>query len=187
MKKRKIMIIGTGGIGSYLIPLLNKTGLYDITIYDPDVVESKNISFQNFEDTQVGMLKVDAMDARYEIKKTYGYPVLTAKQLGGYDLVVCCADNLDIRRTMYNDKGLAWLDLRAQGRNGILVSFLENPDLYGELTSGPDGSFSCQGDAWDGGNTNLHYMHVAVAGIGAEWIQRWFNEEEVFKHRMIAG
>ena len=80
MKKRKIMIIGTGGIGSYLIPLLNKTGLYDITIYDPDVVESKNISYQNFEDAHVGMLKVDAMDARYEIKKTYGYPVLTAKQ-----------------------------------------------------------------------------------------------------------
>jgi hypothetical protein len=30
-------------------------------------------------------------------------------------------------------------------------------------------------------------MHVAVAGIGAEWIQRWFNDEDVFKHRMIAG
>jgi len=22
-------------------------------------------------------------------------------------------------------------------------------------------------------------MQVAVAGIGAEWIQRWFNDEEV--------
>ena len=81
MRKRKVMIIGTGGIGSYLIPLLNKTGLYDMVIYDPDVVESKNISYQNFEDTHVGMFKVDAMEARYDIYKSYGYPVLTAKQL----------------------------------------------------------------------------------------------------------
>ena len=39
---RKILIIGAGGIGSYLIPLLDKTGLYDITVSDPDTVEEKN-------------------------------------------------------------------------------------------------------------------------------------------------
>ena len=47
--KRKIMIIGAGGIGSFLIPLLDKTGLYNITVFDPDVVEIKNITYQNFD------------------------------------------------------------------------------------------------------------------------------------------
>ena len=186
------MIIGAGGIGSFLIPLLNRTKLYDLTVYDPDIVEEKNMTYQNFNLSDLDEKKVFAINKNCKQTNKMSinpqpFVVLTAKQLKGFDLVICCADNLDIRRTMYNDKGLAWLDLRAQGRNGILVSFLENPDLYGELTSGPDGSFSCQGDAWDGGSKNLHYMHVAVAGLGAEWIQRWFNEEDVFKHRMIAG
>ena len=61
------MIIGTGGIGAYLIPLLNKTGLYNMTIYDPDVVEEKNLTYQNFEESHVGELKVNAMDERYTI------------------------------------------------------------------------------------------------------------------------
>jgi hypothetical protein len=25
----------------------------------------------------------------------------------------------------------------------------------------------------------LHFTHVAIAGYGAQWIQRWFNEEKV--------
>ena len=39
---RKILIIGVGGIGSYLAPLLNQTGVYNITIADPDSLEKKN-------------------------------------------------------------------------------------------------------------------------------------------------
>ena len=35
----------------------------------------------------------------------------TEKQIQGYDLVVCCADNLDVRRLVYNSD-VPWLDLR---------------------------------------------------------------------------
>ena len=48
MKKRNVLIIGAGGIGSFMIPLLDKVNLYDITVYDPDIVELKNITYQNF-------------------------------------------------------------------------------------------------------------------------------------------
>ena len=44
------------------------------------------------------------------------YPILTMKQMEGYDLVVSCVDNLAVGRTLYNTT-LKWLDLRAQGRN----------------------------------------------------------------------
>ena len=36
---RKVMIIGAGGIGSFLIPQLNRTKLYKLTVYEPDIVE----------------------------------------------------------------------------------------------------------------------------------------------------
>ena len=49
MNKRKILIIGAGGIGSMLIHNLDRLGLYDITVYDDDKVEYKNIFYQHYE------------------------------------------------------------------------------------------------------------------------------------------
>ena len=183
--KRKIMIIGCGGIGSYLIPLLDKTGLYEITVFDPDTVERKNLTYQNFVAADVGKTKVISMFSRFKsIKRGEPFPVLTNKQMDGYDLVICCADNLDIRKTLYNSE-INWLDLRAQGRNGAILSYQEDKNKLAGLLSGPDGSFSCQGTSWDGGEANLHFTHVGVAGLGAEWIQRWFNKEDTFKHKLV--
>ena len=79
--KRKIMIIGAGGIGSFLIPLLDKTGLYNITVFDPDVVEIKNITYQNFDEGDIEKLKVDVMADRYSSVKAQPYKVLTSKQV----------------------------------------------------------------------------------------------------------
>ena len=176
--KRKVLIIGAGGIGSFLVPLLDKTGLYSISVSDPDTVETKNLTYQNFNEDDVGMLKVMALQNRHLISPNK-FPILTEEQLAGYDLVVCCVDNLTARRLLYRSQGFAWIDLRAQGRNCAYITYKADPSTYDTLLSGPDGSFSCQGDAWDGSNEAVHFMQVAVAGIGAEWIQRWFNDEEV--------
>jgi len=182
---RKVLIIGCGGIGSFLIPLLNKTGLYEIDVYDPDIVEKKNISYQNFEVSDISKNKAEVFEDKYYSVKGYPFLVLTNKQLQGYDLVVCCADNINIRKTLYLTDDINWLDLRAQGRAGIILSFLEKPELFVELSNGPEGSFSCQGEAWEGEKEALHYIHVAIAGCGAEWIQRWFNKEKVLTHKLI--
>ena len=147
---RKILVIGCGGIGSFLIPLLDKTGLYKIEVYDPDIIEEKNISYQNFERVDINKNKAQVFDSRYP--SVNGYP---------------------------------YLDLRAQGRTGIILSFLERPELFTELSNGPEGSFSCQGSGWEGKKEDLHYIHVAIAGLGAEWMQRWFNKEQVVNHKLI--
>ena len=62
---RNIMIIGAGGIGSFLIPLLDRTGLYDITVLDPDNVETKNLTYQNFKKGHVGQNKALVMRQEY--------------------------------------------------------------------------------------------------------------------------
>tara|TARA_Y100001973_G_C4952558_1_gene211003 strand:- start:276 stop:515 length:240 start_codon:yes stop_codon:yes gene_type:complete len=77
------------------------------------------------------------------------------------------------------------LDLRAQGRNAAIVSSEANPEQYDTLLAGPEGSFSCQGDSWDGTTKNVHFMQVAIAGIGAQWIQRWFNKEDVCSFKVV--
>ena len=192
---RKILIIGVGGIGGYLAPILHKTGLYDITIADPDTIEEKNLSYQNFNVGDLGLSKVSAMKMKTKCMNHYTdsgirlgvyFPILTKKQIDSYDLVVCCADNLDVRKLLYaegfqEDCENTWLDLRAQGRNGALISYLTDPKFSETFLTGPEGSFSCQGA--DFGETGepkaLHFTHVAIAGYGAQWIQRWFNEEKV--------
>lgn len=181
---RKILIIGAGGIGSFLIPLLSKVGLYDIVLYDPDSVEKKNLTYQNYEEYHIGEPKVASMDARFNLKQVHPYPVLTEGQMKGYDLVVSCVDNLSTRRTMYRiDR--PWLDLRAQGRNAALISSLADAKQYDTMLAGPEGSFSCQGDTWDGSAKSVHFMQVVIAAMGAQWIQRWFNGEDVTPFKVV--
>lgn len=184
---RKVLIIGAGGIGSFLTPLLDKVGLYDISIADPDKVETKNLPYQNFRHPEVGQNKAQVIGERYgnSVNFSSPYPILTEKQLSGYDLVVCCVDNLGLRKTLYKSK-VKWLDLRAQGRNCAMVSYKADPAMYDSLLAGDSSrSFSCQGDSWDGSTKGVHFMQVAIAGIGAQWIQRWFNDEEVPDFRMV--
>ena len=182
---RKILIIGAGGIGSFLISTLDKVKLYDITVADPDIVERKNLSYQNFIDEDIGLNKASVMGNRYNsIKGGSKYPILTEKQMEGYDLVICCVDNLSVRRTLYNTN-IKWLDLRAQGRNAALVSHKADPKMYDMLLAGEEGSFSCQGDSWDGTYKGVHFMQVAIAGLGAQWIQRYMNDEEVREYMVV--
>lgn len=181
---RKILIIGVGGIGSFLVPLLDKVGLYNITIADPDIIEKKNIPYQNFDMSEIGDKKVNAMNKYSSVKTTSNYPILSESQMQGYDLVICCVDNLGVRRTLYNTT-LKWLDLRAQGRNAALVSHNADPKMYDMLLAGEEGSFSCQGDSWDGSNKGVHFMQVAIAGLGAQWIQRYMNGEQVREYMVV--
>ena len=194
--KRKILVIGAGGIGSFLIPVLDRVGLYDITVADPDKVEKKNLPYQNFDalpigmpnfqgTNPIGMNKAQYMNKYSSVNVCNPYPVLTGAQMIGYDLVICCVDNIGLRRTMYNCDNLKWLDLRAQGRNAAMIAYTADPKMYDSLLAGEERSFSCQGDSWDGSNTGVHFMQVAIAGLGAQWVQRWFNEEEVRDYMVV--
>ena len=136
-------------------------------------------------DSEVNMYKVLAMKQRYSISPNK-YPILTEKQMQGYDLVICCVDNLGVRKTLYNTS-VKWLDLRAQGRNAALVSYKADPKMYDMLLAGEERSFSCQGDSWNGSNEGVHFMQVAIAGMGAQWTQRWFQNNDEVRDYMVVN
>ena len=187
---RKVMIIGAGGIGSFLASFLDRIGIYQITLFDDDTIEDKNITYQNYNSDVVGEKKVHAMSVDFDRVKGEPYAVLVRDQLLGYDLVVCCADNLAVRRLLYReghgkDATIKWLDLRAQGRNAALISYKVDTSLVGDFLSGPEGSFSCQGEDWDGSSEGIDTMHIAIAGIATQWIQKWFNNNEDVMEKYI--
>ena len=185
MKKRnKILIIGAGGIGSYLIEVLNRTECYDIVVADPDKYEDKNMTYQYCRVSDIGENKAMQTAKKYLTVNYQKYPILTAKQIWGYDLVVCCADNLDVRRLLYREN-CAWLDLRAQGRNCAYISYRADRNTHDTLLAGPEGSFSCQGDSWDGKTEHQHFSHIIAAGMGAQWIHRYFAGDDVADFKVI--
>ena len=181
---KKILIIGAEGIGSHLVLFLSKLQRYSLVGADSDKYDKGQERYQNCKSHQWGINKAKAMSQAFDRVSSIEYDIMTDKQLKGYDLVICCADNLDVRRLVYRQghgshSKVKWLDLRAQGRNGLLTSYLQDTSLSEVFLDGPEGSFSCQAEDWDGKTTSINMMHIVVAAMGSQWVQKYFNKEEV--------
>ena len=65
LQKSNIVVFGLGGVGSYVVEGLVRTGIKNICIIDKDIVDFTNINRQLIADTQtIGKNKVDAEEER---------------------------------------------------------------------------------------------------------------------------
>lgn len=138
----KILLIGAGGIGSFFLrTLYNAIGAgqlpatTEITVYDPDTVEEKNIRYQDYALDDIGFDKVEAMNIRWGVdgKCALVTPEVLNKEHA--DLVVCAVDNAQTRREVFaywKRTGRYFIDMRAEGR---VVSFFTPGDAAGLVTS----------------------------------------------------
>lgn len=96
-----ILIIGAGGVASYLFPVLVKSfKLESIDLMDKDVLEERNLDRQAFDKRTIGMCKAEALLAsnkwlkHYDVECHFIDTWFTAStDISKYDLVICCADN----------------------------------------------------------------------------------------------
>jgi len=65
----RIHLIGCGSVGSVVAENLVRFGITKITLYDFDVVESKNIANQLFNAEDIGKEKVYALREYYNYKR----------------------------------------------------------------------------------------------------------------------
>ena len=101
----RIHIVGCGSVGSTVAENLARAGITKMTLWDFDVVESKNLANQMFREKDIGQPKVEAVadilseinpDIKDEIElKPEGW---NGQQLSGY--VFLCVDNIEIRRAI---------------------------------------------------------------------------------------
>jgi len=95
-KDQKITVIGAGGIGSWVVLGLVKTGFKVISVWDGDIIEPHNIPNQLFEMDQCGINKALALN--------YHMPVVTpkTKHWEGEDIsstvIVIATDNMEVRK-----------------------------------------------------------------------------------------
>lgn len=105
LKKTHVIVFGIGGVGGYVVEALARSGIYNFTLVDNDVVSETNINRQIIAtlDT-IGQNKVQLMkdrilsinkDANVEIRQCFYLPENAHEfDFNQYDYVIDCVDTV---------------------------------------------------------------------------------------------
>lgn len=183
LRTTKLAVVGAGGIGSTLVPLLvrslhdgdlvRKLGGARITLFDSDHVESRNTLFQNFVQDDIGKKKVDSLKESLSCFENefleivaIAEDVRSPSDMGDQDLIVVCVDSSVARSAVHASKS-KWADLRCSGDGYIALDHSVDAATRSGLT-GHQEPASCQLDgAIESGNLQMGF--AAVAAWGAQW------------------
>jgi hypothetical protein len=128
-----VMVVGCGGIGSWLGYFLGLAGVRTLHLYDGDKIEEHNLNRLPFTPAHVGRFKSDALAelikaARPEVEvvaHAHFDPEFDVEVLVGANWVVCSTDSLKSRRMVYKaakGKGIKYLECGADGHVGSVTS-----------------------------------------------------------------
>ncbi len=137
LEKKKIAIIGSGGLGSTLAMALGTSGIGEIHLVDFDRVSNHNIHRQiafTLEDEGQNKAKVTAklLEQKNPFVKVVAFdmPFEDFKKMGNrYDLVLDATDNLPVRReidTYAKETGTPWIYASVEEFNGQVCFFKES-------------------------------------------------------------
>lgn len=165
------LIIGAGGVASYLLPVLLKTFKpAKLTIIDRDVLEERNLDRQMFRIHQIGQSKASALldlhaDEPAEAPTNSAWRVIedwfteATTIPDGVDAIICCADNHEARNaalTRSDELGIGayiggneYFDSQAYVYFPRWKNTKKDPRIrYPLITTSHEGSpIRCQGDA----------------------------------------
>lgn len=102
---KKIQIIGCGAIGSHICETLIKTGIKNIKVHDFDAVEDHNLPNQAFNNSHLGMLKVEAMS---DIAANLGVEIETSSEpteglvINEPSYVMLAVDKMSVRKSVFD-------------------------------------------------------------------------------------
>lgn len=105
IRTMRVILAGVGGIGSYIGFLLSRLQINRLTLYDPDVVESVNISGQMYPLSSIGEFKTEALaKILRDFSNFYGYNIMshrfTSESEAG-PIMICGFDNMEARKTFF--------------------------------------------------------------------------------------
>lgn len=102
----KILLIGAGGLGSFILPHLAMNGFSEVEIIDGDIVSITNLQRQlMYTESNIGMSKslkakefLEKINSETKIKYVDGYVSEENKYITSFenaDIVICATDNYD--------------------------------------------------------------------------------------------
>ena len=97
IEKAKVLLLGVGGVGSYCLDCLYRTGVRDITIIDFDTYDESNQNRQMWSEHHVGESKVLSLKSHYPeiiaIEKRIDAAWIQEFDFEPYDLVLDAIDD----------------------------------------------------------------------------------------------
>lgn len=120
-----VLIIGAGGIGSWLTTRLARlrdynqlNGIDALVVADNDEVEDKNLPYQHYDMGEIMDSKAMCLEARYGVTGRE-LRVTTDEHLAQFDIIICAVDNPKTRRLVYEhcekNPDKYFIDLRSEG------------------------------------------------------------------------
>jgi len=101
ISKKEVLVVGIGGIGSWIVEMLARMGVKKIGVLDYDRVEIHNLTRQNYREKDVGSLKVDTLEERVrEINSKVmveKFNEIKLEYFKKFDLFFDCVDNIDTK------------------------------------------------------------------------------------------
>lgn len=101
-----ITLIGIGGIGSWTGLLLSRLKPNSMSTYDPDIVDSTNLSGQLYSNSDVGSSKVSSL---FTIITSFGYYYRLSTYFRNFSsgdyttkIVICGLDNMEARKLVFD-------------------------------------------------------------------------------------
>lgn len=121
IRTKTVTLAGVGGIGSYVGFLLSRVKPNKIILYDPDRIESVNMSGQLYNRDSIGQSKTRALSefmVRYScFYNIYSYNSRFERTSPASDIMICGFDNMAARRAFYE----AWkthVNMMPEGEQG---------------------------------------------------------------------
>lgn len=185
---RRILVVGAGGIGSWLAYNLYKLdehtqlGNAEIMFADDDTVDTKNIPYQHFETEDITDLKVESLAARFgfgSIPKRLTKPTDLTK----FDCIISAVDNTKFRKMLFEtaekNPDIYWIDLRSEGRSIAVFTKSKSNTLEKMMGTIPENveNGSCQRD-FELANGIIQNGNKIAGVIGSQLVLNWLRGEK---------
>lgn len=142
IKKKKVLIIGLGGVGSYVVESLVRCGISDITLVDNDTIDITNLNRQLMANkNNIGKLKTDELylriknineDCQVTLKNIFVSEENIDEVITDFDYVVDACDTVKTKLAIIsvcNQKNIKLISAMGTG-NKMNPSLLEITDIY---------------------------------------------------------
>jgi molybdopterin/thiamine biosynthesis adenylyltransferase len=100
-----ILIVGVGGIGSWVAEGLARLGISQMTLVDPDTIEAHNLPTQRYHEKAVGGYKALEMARSLSYFPCEFTPIIAKfvpHLVKGFDIVISAVDNMATRKEIYD-------------------------------------------------------------------------------------
>lgn len=139
----RVVVVGCGGAGSWAGLFCALCGVEDITLVDPDVVETSNLNRTPYKLSDVGRPKVDALaELIMERRRIDVFPINDVfPSLAAIDkntVVIDATDDLETQRNVHEITAINKARYIRVGYNGHMVSVSGDPTVVWECDDDPD-------------------------------------------------